>query len=177
MKKVIFLLISIIYSLSSVAQQTSLNEMVSIQLPVGAKKLNNEQAMAFINNKFGSDVAASNILKTNPEHVYLINDILVSFIPGTAGGPFGGDYLLNEKKGLDGLFKKTAGYTSQIKTVNNNQILVCHYMTKSFGIYRFLSINSTGTRSLNCRLQFDKADIDKGALLSDNLLQNIMFTK
>jgi hypothetical protein len=173
MKKIIFLLASIMYCLSSTGQQISLSNTANINPSKNFQKLSKEQASSFALKRFKSDKIALSVL-TNPDHTYLVDSILVTLFYGNK--PVKDDYLSETKKGFDDLHKKHTNYTSGLEMINNNKILVISYRFNNVGYIDFYCCNKDNTMEVNGGLQFDIADKDKATVILDDLLKNIKFT-
>jgi hypothetical protein len=176
MKKLIFLITGIICSLSCMGQQMVLSDAANIKLPQRAEKLNREQVSSFASKKFNNDKIILNaIANDNTSHLYKVDDVLISI--NTATGSVEEGHLLNLKKGLDEMSKKDKSYTSSIKTINNNQVLIIYETSGNVGYYNFFCFNSTNTSAVSGGLQFDKADKDNAAKILDDVLNGIEFAK
>jgi len=138
------------------------------------KKLNKDEVSSFANKKFkGDKVALDNAANINPDHAYTVDDVLITLFDGNKSVK--NDYLLNLKNGLDEMSKRDKSYTSIIKTINNNQVLIINETWGNVGYYKFFCYNSTKSSALNGTLQFDKSDQDKASKMLNDILTDIKF--
>ena len=178
MKKIAFLILCSIYSLTCLGQQIALNDTVSIRLPDGAEKLNKDQISSFVNKKYSNNNIALRAKTTAyPEYVYKINEVLIMFNPKNDGTKVDNDFLLNRQRGFDEMMKKNKSHNSFLKNINGNQILVEYYTITNVGHYSVSCRDSTYSRSLGISLQFDESDKGKATKIVDDLINNISFTK
>jgi hypothetical protein len=79
MKKTIFLLTCILFSLSAFAQRIALNKSVVMDIPKNLNKISREQALAHAKEKFKGDKMISGFysdMDTTNGHLYQIDDII-----------------------------------------------------------------------------------------------------
>jgi hypothetical protein len=184
MKKVIFLTIAILYSLSSFGQKISLSDTVSVKLPGRSEKLDKDQATSFVKGNYKSSKMAQNIVTTigrnDNKHFFKVDGILIKLVHGSRKLKNKDNYLSDTKKGYDAMNKGIAdynNYTSEIKKVNNNTVLITYYVSENVGYYNFFLNDSTNIKALNGTLQFSLADKDKATKILDDLLDSVEFTK
>ncbi len=80
MKKIIFLIVGIIYTLTCLGQQIVLSDAVNISLPARAEKLSKEQVSSFTNKRFKNDkIALNTIANTHTPHLYKVDNVFISF--------------------------------------------------------------------------------------------------
>jgi hypothetical protein len=176
MKKITFLIVLIIYSLSCIGQQTSINNTVNIKLPATSKKLSKTETSVFAKRKFSDDkLALDNANNVNPDQTYTVDDVLITLFDGNKKVPE--NYLLDTKKGLDEMSKKDRSYTSGIKIINNNHVLIIGETSGNVGYYRFFCHNAQHSKALNGVLQFSINDKPKATKILDDILEGVEFTK
>lgn len=176
MKKAIILIITIFFSISCFGQQIMLSASARTQLPKGVQKLNKEELKSFANKKFGNDKMALNVVADiNSDNVYTINDVLVSL--NTENAKVKDGHLLQLKKGLDEMSKKDKSYSSLIKTINNNQVLIINEVWGKVGYYRFYLFDDPSANAVAGLLEYNKDDEGKALNVLNNLLENMKFSK
>jgi hypothetical protein len=176
MKKIILLSISIVYSISCMAQLTHSSEFVKLNLPNGAYKLNKQQIDALPGKKTITKMDE----QIRPPYVYNIDNIILSF--HNVNQDSINNNLLGNKKFLDelaGAFKRHGNnsYISNIKKVNNKQVLVANYIINSSGYYDFYVQNASKTLTLAGKMEYNKADAAKAESLLNDIINNVQFTK
>jgi hypothetical protein len=176
-KKLVFLITSVIYSLTCLGQQISLNNEVKINLPNRTEKLTKDQVSSFAGKRFNHDkIALSNIADFNTPHLYKVDNVLISF--NTASGSTEEGHLLKLKNGLDEMSKKNKSYSSNIKTVNNSKVLIINETlgnVEYYNFYCFKTINAKRVTAITGTLQFDKSDHDNASNILDDVLKGIKF--
>lgn len=185
MKKVIFLIAAIFYSYTIFGQHIQLNTRVSADLPTGALKISKEQALAEVNKKFNNDkVILNSIENRNTDHLYEVDNVLVSLFVFDKASKVSQTHLSDLKKGLDGMnneLRASKGpvdyYKSTLKKVNNNAVLIVYDIAESVGYYHFYCYNSSYTRQINGILEFDKTNTDEATVILNNLLNSLKFTE
>jgi len=177
MKKISILIISIIYSLCAIAQQTPLNDLVSISIPKEAKKLTKENLKSAVTSKAKHFPEIDR--KRSIGDFYQVNDILIQL--NGAIVPIKKNYLEETKKGdaeissLDGSLPPH--YESSIKAINNYRVLVITYANPNVSCYRFYSISNTNDAALNGVLEFKESDRGQAKEILDKMLKSIKFKK
>jgi hypothetical protein len=178
MKKLNLLILASLISMVLIAQQTSLNNIVTIKLPEGAERLSKEQLIIFIKNKQAYSQDRKNI---NGE-IFKLNTMILQLIP--LKGSVSKERLENLKYGLDRLAQMdgmiVSNYTSEIKVINNYRVLVIHDEGENWALYNFYSINNSGTCSVNGRLEYDKSDKtnrEKAENILNTMLKTMHFKK
>lgn len=177
MKRLLFLTIGVFYCLLSMGQQVILNDAVNVKLPQRAEKLNKEQALSYVGKQFNNNKSALYAIR-NTNQLYKVDNVLISFF--TAKGSIEDDHLNKLKKGLDETSKNDKTYTSSIRTVNGNQILVTHYSRSDIEYYDFFCFSgnkSNLTSAISGGLQFAKADHDNGTAILTDILNSLEFVK
>jgi hypothetical protein len=163
--------------LSCMGQQVViLSNEVNIRLPKTIKKLNKNEVSSFAKKKFNNDkIALNTVEEINPDHTYTVDNVLISLFYGNKSVKEG--YLLELKRGLDEMSKRDKSYTSSIKTINNNKVLVINETSGNVGYYRFFCYNKTNSSGLNGVLQFNKTDEGSALGLLNDILEGVTFTK
>jgi len=68
MKKLLFLIVSLTYSLACTAQKIALSKTININLPSKSEKLSKDQILAFVSERFKNDeIALTAAQNTNPD--------------------------------------------------------------------------------------------------------------
>ena len=180
MKKILFLIIAITYSISSFSQQQiALHSGVSITLPAGAQKVTKNVALAQAKKIFIDTMAQSSITtperSENRKYFYTSKNILIQFTGIDTTYNFEKDRVIKLKKALDGMAKGIIGYTSVIVKGNHNSAVVTKYAIGSTIYNSFICINDANTRQLGGTLKFNKADEAEATTILNNLLDSIKF--
>ena len=181
MKKAhILILAFLVVTFHSKAQQTiAFNDAISINIPKNAEKLTKQQALDHASKKFKeNDIVNNSITRRSTEHIYRIDDVLISlFFSDEHNGKkiINEEHLLELKKGFDGIYRlnnNDKSYSSVIKRINNNSVLITNYVVKNVEYYRFFSI-SNNSRAVTGILEFNVSDEDKAKTILDDLLKSI----
>lgn len=162
MKKIVFLIMAVIYSLSTIAQQVALNDRVSIELPAGARKITRDEGMTHVGKKFNNDkMALTSIRLIRAGHLYKVDDILISLNVFDKKPKVPVTYLSDLKKGLDIITKRgdASHYTSNLKKINNNSVLITNDMQGKVGYYSFDYLNADNTQEITGTLHYHKDDL------------------
>jgi len=169
LKKIIFISITILFSLVAIGQQIKLNDGVCITLPGGTQKITKEQALYHITNDLNGD--KWDLYNVSDENLYKIGNMLIFFSSFNTTFKFNESHLSDLKDQLDGLNKENKSYTSKIEKVNNNSIIIINYKKGRINIYRFYSINDNNTRSLNGTIKYNPNEQEEATTVLNNLLQ------
>jgi hypothetical protein len=156
MKSLTLFIILITYSITGFAQKVSLSDTVTINIPQNAENLTKDEFSHYINEKFGySKIALNNVQnpaqRSDDKHFYKIDDILIELIHGKRRLTKKDTYLVDSKKQLDALYNlngNQTNYSSLIKKVNDNTILITYYEMENIGYYDFYCNNVTNTVGL-----------------------------
>jgi|SRR6185312_9490456 len=178
MKKTVFLMLSVIYSITTSAQQTQLSSSISINIPSDAQKLNKNEALAHARKKFNNDkIALLSVGQIRDDHVYKIRDILVSLNVSDAKLKVNNTYLSDLKKGFDALTKRgnATNYTSNLRKINNNNVLITNEIQGNVGYCYFYCLNANHTREITGALHYSKEDAIEAEAILDQLLNSIKF--
>ena len=175
--KIGILMASIIYCFSCFGQQVvDLNNSVNIDLPDGAKKINNEQALSFVNKVFNNNKTVLNsISQRDSKNIYKVDNILVSFFTDNHSTNEG--HLLEIKKGFDGLYKGDSTYTSTIKKINNNAILIIANSVNNLERCDFFCFNNSNTKAITGVLEYNKIDANEASVVLNDIINSIKFKK
>jgi hypothetical protein len=176
MKKIFFLVFSVIYSISAVGQQTiTLNNLVSVTLPKGVEKVSKEQAITHVNTKFHTtNKMLVNLISTrNKASIYKIDDVLVSLFTDNHSVQSG--HLLKIKKGFDEMSAIDKTYTSTLKKINNNSVLIMSSIRGGTGRYNFTCYNSSNTKATTGIIEFNNEDRDEASNILNQILNSIKF--
>jgi len=169
----------VFYTLNTIGQQVILSDAANVKLPQRAEKLNKQQALSYVGKKFNNDkMALYTIKNANTNQLYKVDNVLISFF--TANRSVEDDHLNKLKKGLDETSKNDKTYTSSIRTVNENQILITHYSRSDIEYYDFFCFSgnkSNLTNAVSGGLQFAKADHDNGTVILTDILNSLKFVK
>ncbi len=177
MKKIIFLIAAILFSLNTFAQQVALTDAISIDIPMGAQKITKEQVIAYVIKKFNPEkLILDNYTDLPARHSYKIDDVLVLLNPfDSTKVELRKGYMLSLKKGLDEMNHGNSTYTSSFKKVNNNSVVIINYIAGNIEYYHFYCRNVNNARALNGTIQFDQADKDKATAILEHILNSIKF--
>ena len=80
MKKILFLISGLSYSVVAFAQQVALNNTISIVVPKGAQKIDGELASTHIREEFNNNKILQNFYANsdvNNEYLYKVEDIVI----------------------------------------------------------------------------------------------------
>ena len=180
MKKVLFLIIAITYSISSFSQQQiALHSGVSITLPAGAQKVTKNVALAQAKKIF-IDTMAQNSITTperseNRKYFYTVHNILIQFTGIDTTYDFEKDHIIKLKRVLDGIAKGGGYHISSIVKGNHNAAVVTRDKLGSTYIIRFFCINDANTRQLGGSIKYNKEDEAEATTILNNLLASIKF--
>lgn len=169
---------AVTYGLAIMAQQTVLNGGISIDIPSDAQKITKEEALAHAGKKFNNDkLALLSVTHTRAKRIYKVNDILVSINFSDEALSVKDSYLSDMKKGLDVINKRgnTGHYTSNLKKINNNPVLILNSIQGNVGYYDFYCLNFNHTKEVTGTLHYDKADANEAKAVLDHLLNSIQF--
>ena|ERR1700744_5791982 len=174
MKKTILLIAVVICIQVCKAQRIIINDVVNIKVAKDARLVNKEDAIDFANKKFHNEKnALDNVKDLTKNNTYIIDDVLISLFHGTTKRD--GSYLLELKKGLDAMNERDKSYSSFIKTVNANNVLVTNDTWRGVGYYRFFCYNGSYTHNLRGVLEYDSAEKDKATSILNDILANVKF--
>lgn len=176
MKRIVFLVFCIIYSISAAGQQViTLNNLVSIGLPKEAEKISKEQAIVHVSTKFhtNSNMMINSISHRNKASIYKVDNVLVSLF--TDNHSVQASHLLELKKGFDEMSAVDEGYTSTLKKINGISILVLSYPRGGTGRYNFYSFNSGNSKAITGIIEFNNADKNEASDILNQLLNSIKF--
>lgn len=156
-------------------QAITLNDLVSITLPTGAEKVSIEQAITHVNSKFHTTnhTLVDLITTRNKASIYKIDDVLVSLFTDNHSVQPG--HLSEIKKGFDEMSASDQSYTSSLKTINGNSILILNYIRGSNGRYNFYSYNSSNTKAVTGIIEFNNSDKDEASDILNQILNSIRF--
>jgi|GEM_PF-2647861 len=176
MKKIIFLISAVLYSLASVGQQVALNNEVSINIPKEAKKITKEEALAHAGRRFNSDkYVLKSINDRTTRYTYKVNDILVSLTVFDHMAKVKEGFLSENKKGLDAMNSSNKTYTSSLQKINNNSVLIMNYIAGEVEYYRFVCYSPDNSKEMTGVLEFDKIDKNEATSILNHLLNSIKF--
>ena len=162
--------------MNCIAQQTiAVNNAVHINLPDKAVKISKDQALLHATKKFHYDKTKLNSITDRNADIYKIDNILISLNAQSNGVKEG--HLLALKKGFDEMFKGDKTYSSNLKKVNNNSVLILNHIIGTTERYQFICFNTDNSRSIGAILEFDKSDASEAKIILDQLINSIKFTK
>ena len=175
MKKIVFLIVCIIYGFSCFGQQVvDLNGLASINLPDGAKKISKEQALSHASERFNNDkIVLGSISRRATDHIYKVDNILISFF--TDNHSVSAGHLLANKKSYDELFKDDTSYTSSLKKVNNNSVMIINYKMGDVEYYHFTCYNASNSIAATGVLEFNKIDANEASGILNDVIKSITF--
>jgi hypothetical protein len=171
--KTLFLTILIfIYSLSGFSQNIDL-KVGSVTLPEGNEHINSDAAMAHIQHKFKGDrMATTTVVGTGT--IYKIADVLVILRSKEVKVEEG--HLAKIKKGLDNIYRKNSTYTSEIKTINNNVVLITNSTLNGIGYYDIYANNASNSKFITAVIEYNIADSVKSQKIAQHLINHLKFT-
>jgi hypothetical protein len=174
-RKGIFLIACIIYSITCFAQQTaSINNTATITLPNGSIKITTDQGIDHVQNIYKIKSPGYQLFfLDNPQYTYKVHNIIISFNTDT---PRVNLNLLQTKRGLDALLKsRNRDYSSAIKQINNNQILVNNFVSGKMRYYNFNAHNQSDTKVVTGKLCCLNEDTKKASQIFNQILASIKF--
>jgi len=177
MKKLIFLTAALICSLTTMAQRVALNDGVSIETPAGGEQITKEQALAHAGNRFNNDkMALRSVRDIHAKYIYKVDDILISLVVFDTPAKVSETHLSELKKGMDAMSTgSNSHYTSTLKKINNNSILIVNYLGGNVGYYHFYCYNDNNSREITGALHFPVDDAAEAIAILDKLLNSIKF--
>jgi len=168
MKKTIFLLTGILLSLNTFAQRIALNKAVGFDVPKNLNKITKEQALAHAAKKFKGD-------KMVLDFYTGIDDIIIEIKSFDTTFNFEPGHAADLKKGQDALGRKALNYTSNLKIINNNTVVITNSIIKGTGYCYFFCYNASNTRVVSGCLIYAEVDKDKVTVILDPILNGIKF--
>lgn len=116
--------------------------------------------MSHASKKFKNDkMVLGSIAERNTGTIYKIDDVLISL--------FTDDHAVNEKHlsdikiGLDEFSKGDSTYTSSLKKVNNNTVVVINYFEGNVGYHHLFCYNVNFTKAVTGIIEFNKTEKNK----------------
>jgi len=177
-KKIFFLIVTVLYSLSSMGQQVALNNGVSIDIPAHAQTITKGEAVAHAAKKFNNDESAlKSVNNIHTKYIYKIDDILISLNVFDETTKISNAYLSDLKKGHDILAKKAelTDYTSSLRKINNNSVLTITHIFNNVVYCNFYCLNANNTREITGALHYHKNDAAEAQSVLEKLLNSIKF--
>ena len=178
MKQTIILLTGILFSLSTFAQRIALNKVVGFEIPKDLHVITREQALAHASEKFRGNKMALEFyagIDTSNERLYKVDDIIIDLKSPDTTFDFKAGYATHTKKALDEAARRAENYTSSLKTINNNAVVITYSIIGDTGYCFFFCFNANNTRTISGRVVFAKADKDKVTAILDPILNSIKF--
>lgn len=172
MKKMNMLILGMLCCLSTIAQQEPLSNVVNINVPKGAVKLNKEQIISHSKKKFKTSEIAS--VKT--KNLYKIDELLIGFwdLEVSEENKKSLQAIKSEALELYKLDKNIIVNEARINKINNNQFLVINYQNGDASYYRFNS-EYRNNQSISGVIQFKEFEKDKAAAILNDILNSIKF--
>jgi len=157
-------------------QQVKLNDGVSINLPDRVEKLNKEQAISHARQKFNNNkIVLNSIDRRSFRHIYKVDDVLITLFVFDTTFKAKDGHIAELKKGLDGMSRGDKTYTSFLKTINNNSVLILNHIAIDVEYYNFYCYNANNTRVITGILEFNIADKDKATTILNDIINSIKF--
>lgn len=172
MKKLNTLIIALIYCFCSTAQQATLSNVVIINIPKKALKINKEQAVAYSKKNFKK----SEISSLNTKNLYKIDQVIFGFWDSKVGLE-GRRTLEDIKAEALELYKLSSSITvhdASIKKINNVGLLVINYKNGDANYYRFIS-EYRNHQSMSGIVQYELSDRRNATKILDEVLKSITF--
>lgn len=177
MKKINLILIGIIFFLNLFAQHTPLYDIVNISLPKESQKFTNDQLQTFVAGR--SQYSQSVDRRKSKGDFYKINTMILQLNGAKISTP---NSLEDTKKSFDEMANfggnLSTNYTSEIKNINNYNVLIIHHEGQNYASYNFYSVSMSNTCILNGKLEYDKTDKSnrvKAAKTLEEILKNMTF--
>ncbi|MGV3705219.1 MAG: hypothetical protein ACO1NU_07540 [Arcticibacter sp.] len=170
MKKAILFLAALICTLHSFSQQTSIKNIVTINLPSGSKKI--------ANSKVGSISTEYSRLSTESDNVefYKIDSVVFQF--AASPGEVPQDHLEQRKKGMDDLYE-TANWNhkSVIETINGIKYLTVYYEHQGTASISVTGINKARNKGIVISTRVDMTKKTKAEKIMKQLIKTIKFSE
>jgi len=182
MKKIIILIALNIYGLSAMAQQITLKNSVTFNIPKGAEQITQQQAIAHARTKYNDSLVVGDYKGQRSDYMFKINDIVISVRVSNHSGSLNlKESYLSFKKGLDALvaYSGTPPYPSNIKRINADTVIT-NYMRfgkAEYCYFYYFHGSSHAARRVYGELEFDPADAAKAKAILDDLLNSIKFVE
>ncbi len=179
MKKIVFITLSILYSIICFGQQLQVQSVIvdniaSVDIPTNAQKVSKTEALSHVAKKFNNNkIIVNSVSRRKDGNMYVVDGVLVTVLTDNHQTKEG--HLAEIKKGLDELYKDDKTYNSTLKTINNRSILVVNYEMGGVGVYRFFSFNETNSKAITGVLEFDKTDANKATAIVNSMIKGIKY--
>jgi hypothetical protein len=177
MKKIFLLSTLIVFGVINCrAQLVHTSDFVKIELPKGIYKLSKQQVDAIPKYKVYGRPNQSYA----PPYLYQMEDVSLGLFNVNTSAV--NNDLPRHKSFQDNsyLFLKRNGnntYSSSIKSMGKNQVLIINYNINEKGHYRFYYQNEAKTLTQAGKIDYNTADQAKAEALLNDVLNNIRFTK
>lgn len=178
MKKILFIITGILFSLNTFAQRISLNKSISVDIPKGGQKITKEQAIIHARTKFNNNKIILGHFANTPvgNRLYKIDNVVITLNPfDTTKVKLRKGYALLIKNGVDEMAHGDPTYKSSLETINNNTVVITNSIYENAGYYYFYCFNANNTREMTGSLVYDKADKDKATAILNHILNSIKF--
>jgi hypothetical protein len=178
MKKILFILTAVLFSLSTFAQRVAFNKSIGIEMPKNLNKISKEQALSHANEKFKGDKIASSFytdIDTSNSRLYQVGDIIVELKSVDSIVHFEAGHAEKLKRELDGMARKVHSYTSFLKIIDNNTVVVTNSIVGTIGYCYFFCFNEKNTRLMSGCLIYAEADKDKVMAVANDVITGIKF--
>lgn len=160
MKYFICIVVLSLLSAGLFAQQSSLSDVVNFKIPQGAARVKKDQmqTLAKANGAYPKRLASSKISKGE---FFTVNNFALHV--NASKGDVSADFLLKHKVGSDDLAQMETGsppqgYTSDIKKINGNTVLITHNVRPNGNYYIYHVVNPTNNRTLIGSIDYDRND-------------------
>jgi hypothetical protein len=172
MKKIIILLVLTTWCFFAKAQETRVEKTISLSLPQGSEKPNDQVLSAYLKNRKNTQA-----LKPDKFNglTYKFGSIIFQINGDT--GKFASNRLEQFKRNEDNLMSKIEGanYSSELKTINNNKVVIIKTQSKDYHYYRFMAINKDNNKVVFATMEYNEADEEKAKAILNHVLNKLRF--
>jgi len=174
MKKIVFLIWALVFSLISYGQnRISLSDAATVDLPARMQKINHEDALSFAGKQFNNEpLIMRSIAKRKMEGVYRAGNLLMFLHYDNKSSTEG--HLAQLKKGFDEWHYRDSTYSAKLENINGNDILIINYVTGNVSNFSFFLYNAKYTRALTGVLEFNETDKADASSILNHILQTVL---
>ena len=159
----------LLHSLTTLGQQTYESDVVTIKLPK-AEKLTKEQIKAVVKSHHKTPMQIMEI-----GDFYRVGNVIVKLNSSAEETPY--DHLERTKKSMDERhgWNSPTNYSSVIKSIHNNKVLITHSVMGDVGSYHCYIDNSMHTGGVSVVFEYSLSEEKEVAALLDETLKSIKF--
>ena len=174
MKKILFFISIIIYSINCLGQQIVIDNLVTIKLPNKLMKTSKAAQKGKLETKFKRNHLAGDAFKfASEENMFEIDDLAFNF--QAKSKHLEDNYLAEFKRLNDSYFSRYSGYYSTIKQINNRPTIITRLLYENVITYSFITY--TETTAFSGKVVLNKVDDDKAKAILDEILKSAKFNK